>query len=159
VELASMNTNRLVIEEAKVSIISVDTPHGAVRIALPVALPRGDLGFVLQGLGMRLILEDRKSDSNGNGAAGNGVPANGAASFAEHAKRFGGLEIAEPQAQSPQRDDRRTKSDRRGLPRRKVVKRNRSGKREELSCGHVIEPVPTNWKKHKSRACEACAEA
>jgi hypothetical protein len=62
-----------------------------------------------------------------------------------------------PEPTPVQGPDRKTLGDRRGLPRCKVVKRSRNGKKETLECGTVIDPVPSNWKKHKSRACEACA--
>jgi len=58
----------------------------------------------------------------------------------------------------PQRPQKayRTKRDRRGLPRKKVVERKNGGRLEVLECGHEIA-VPTNWKRHESRSCEQCA--
>jgi hypothetical protein len=121
------------IEVSKVSIASA----GGVRIAFPSSMTELELGLVLHGMAGALI-----SKSAGT-APGNGAEVLGA-------------EEPKAQSQSPQGKDRKTVSDRRGLPRRKVAKRSRNGKKETLECGHVISPVPSNWKKHKSRACEQC---
>jgi hypothetical protein len=141
----TMNVN---LEEGKVSIVR----KGGVSVACPAGMSKLELGCVLQGLAGALIADELAGASNSNGDSnGNGR----AAADPLNGDRFAGLRITEPQ--SPQGTDRRTKSDRRGLPRKKVAKRSKSGKREVLECGHVIDPVPSNWKKHKSRACEACA--
>jgi hypothetical protein len=129
------------LEEAKVSILKRE----GVSVAFPTGMSKLQLGLVLQTLAGALIADELEASSiaNGNGAHNR---------IAEQVDAD--LEI--PAAQAPQGDDRLTTSDRRGMPRRRIVKRSRRGKREVLSCGHVIDPVPSNWKRHKSRACEAC---
>jgi hypothetical protein len=137
-----MNRSDVSVEVSKVSIAS----SGEVRIAFPASMTELELGLVLHGMAGVLI-----SKSTGSAPAGNGRAEN-------PDSRFEGLEVVErPKAQSPQGKDRKTLGDRRGLPRKKVTKRSRNGKKETLSCGHVIDPVPSNWKRHKSRACEQCA--
>jgi hypothetical protein len=121
------------IEVSTVSIAS----EGDVRVAFPAGMSELELGLVLQGMGMALIRRNVDS-SSGERAR---LPGSG--------RRF---EVDPPQA--IQGKDRKTLSDRRKLPRRKVTKR--TGRREELECGHVIEKTPSNWKKHKSRACSQC---
>ena len=139
-----MDMDRMIIEES-VSILRT----GGVNVAVAAGMSRLELGLVLHGLAGALIRGDvaaAPAASNGNG--------NGASQLVA-ADRFVGLVTEKPQ--SPQGSDRKTVGDRRGLPRKRVVSRTKRGKREELECGHAIEPVPSNWKKHRSRACEQCA--
>jgi hypothetical protein len=131
--------NVVKLEEARVAVVEWE----GVRLAVPASMSKLELACVLQGLAGALL-----TDALGGGAHGNG---NGAAPLEVEA------DVVEPGPQQPQAANRLTNGDRRGLPRKKVTKRSRDGKREELACGHVIEPVPSNWKKHKSRACEQCA--
>jgi len=128
------------LEEGRVSIIR----QGTVSVAFPVGLSKLELGCVLQGLAGLLIADELEKNTNGNGN-GNGNGHNRIAA-----------EVAEPVVQTPQGKNRLTKFDRRGLPRKKVVKRSRDKKTETLSCGHKIS-VPSNWKTHGARACEQCA--
>lgn len=137
--------DRLIIEEERVSILR----SAGVNVAFPAGMSRLDLGLVLHGLAGALIRGDveaaTSSSSNGNGVA---VPAG----------RFSGLEVSEPvdAVQQPQGKDRKTRADRRGMPRRKVVRRLKKQKLEILECGHKVH-TPSNWKKHKARACAQCA--
>lgn len=131
----------VVFEESLVSIVR----SGGVSIAYPSTMSRFELATVLHGLVGALFAGEIEASSEARALPG--------------ASRLAGIEVTDPNApQSPQGKNRLTNGDRRGLPRRKVTKRTKGGKREELSCGHVIDPVPSNWKKHKSRACEQCAE-
>lgn len=134
----------VVFEESLVSIVRAQ----GVSIAFPASLSKAELACVLHGLAGALFQEEIASGS-GELAA---LPEIDASAFE-------GLEITDPVelVQSPQGKNRLTKSDRRGLPRRKVTKRSRNGKTETLECGHKISPVPSNWKRHRSRACEQCA--
>lgn len=137
---------RIELEAARVAIVD----HEGVRLAVPASMTKLELACVLQGLAGALL-----ADALEDAPAPAPAPVNGNGNGAAPVNRLAELEVAAPQ--QPQDATRRTKSDRRGLPRKKVVKRSRNGKREELECGHVVEPVPSNWKRHRSRACEQCA--
>lgn len=131
------------IEESLVSIVRSE----GVSVAYPASLSKAELACVLHGLAGALFQAEIASGSGELAALPERIDASA----------FEGLEITEPVVQSPQGKNRLTKGDRRGLPRRKVTKRSRNGKTETLECGHKISPVPSNWKRHKSRACEQCA--
>lgn len=136
-------TDSVKFEDGLVSVLRV----GGVSIARPAEMTRLELGLVLHGLAGTLIAEEVEAAASVNG---NGV----ARIAAIDTSRFAGLEV-EPGVQSPQGKDRKTKSDRRCLPRRKVVRRIKKGRLEVLECGHRVA-VPANWKKHASRACSQC---
>jgi hypothetical protein len=132
----------VVFEDSLVSIVRA----GGVSIAYPHTMTRFELATVLHGLVGALFSGEIAASAEARPAA----PVD--------TSRVAGLEVTDA-PQSPQGANRLTNGDRRGLPRKKVVKRSRNGKRETLSCGHVIDPVPSNWKEHRSRACEQCAVA
>jgi hypothetical protein len=135
----------VVFEESLVSIVRSE----GVSIAYPSSLSKAELACVLHGLAGALFQAEIASGS-GELAA---LPERNGAS------RFEGLEITDPaeaEIQVPQGANRRTLDDRRKWPRKKVVKRLKKGKVEVLSCGHKLA-VPSNWKRHGSRACQQCA--
>jgi hypothetical protein len=111
-----------------------------VRVMRPQGMSEVELACALHAMAQELLL--------GASAISSGpAPVNG----------NGHNRVAAVVAEDPQP---LTKPDRRGMPRKKVVRRTKikGGSREKLECGHTVD-LSSNQKRHKTRSCEACWEA